>query len=279
VDRSFFSLVTSWCRYLPESGFLPKPTQSFEIRRQGRGGIKTVGNLRKTDQQIAQANVEEGIRMARSMFKKLHDALAKIKDGFAGPKHKHNDKKAIRLSIDVECEDKRIQVKYSKRWQKMKRRPIREFRLKWKGWALFIRNEETSDWVKLQPPYESLTRGASYRVVARPAARDKRPRPGRGRRWERRHEEEKAEPRIEQRLEWSATDIRPSSLERADTLMAPDEAPLNGNPTEEVTQEKITISVHSTIVVQRRAPSPPLRLEKCDPIEEKAWVDLVFAGQ
>jgi hypothetical protein len=38
TDRSNFSLVYEGSHYLPTSGFLPKPTQLFEIRWQGRGG-------------------------------------------------------------------------------------------------------------------------------------------------------------------------------------------------------------------------------------------------
>jgi hypothetical protein len=38
TDRSNFSLVFNGSGYLPTSGFLPKPTQLFEIRWQGRGG-------------------------------------------------------------------------------------------------------------------------------------------------------------------------------------------------------------------------------------------------
>jgi hypothetical protein len=40
TNRSNFSLVTEGSNYLPTSGFLPKPTQLFEIRWQGRGGIE-----------------------------------------------------------------------------------------------------------------------------------------------------------------------------------------------------------------------------------------------
>jgi hypothetical protein len=38
TSRSNFSLVYEGSHYLPTSGFLPKPTQLFEIRWQGRGG-------------------------------------------------------------------------------------------------------------------------------------------------------------------------------------------------------------------------------------------------
>jgi hypothetical protein len=113
------------------------------------------------NQQMAQSNIEDGIRMAKAMCKKLQVALSKIKGGFSGPKHKRNEEKAAKLAIDVQCGDKGIQVKYSKRWQKMKRRIMREFQLKWKRWALFIRDEETSNWVKLQPPYGPLTPSSS----------------------------------------------------------------------------------------------------------------------
>jgi hypothetical protein len=47
TNRSNFSLVYEGSHYLPTSGFLPKPTQLFEIRWQGRGGKPKAINQRQ----------------------------------------------------------------------------------------------------------------------------------------------------------------------------------------------------------------------------------------
>jgi hypothetical protein len=209
--------------------------------------------------------------MAKAVLKRLQKALGTIKGGFTGPKHRRNEEQAVRLSVDVQCGEKRIQVKFSKKWQKMKRRIMREFGLKWKRWALFVR--DGPDWVKLQPPYGSLTPGSSYRLVIRTADQSKRPRPGISRRRERRQAERETKPPIEKPrdFEWSATDARPNSLERSEMPTVAESVTM-----EDGDQVK---DCSSTIVIQRRSPSPPLRIDRSSKASGKVLVDLVYAGQ
>jgi hypothetical protein len=126
---------------------------------------------------------ESAIRCTKASLKKMQEGLAAAKEGFTGRKHKRHEEEALSFAIDVQCGEKRTAVKYSKKWQKMRRRIIQEFDLKWRKWALFQRNPETSEWDKLSLPHGSLTPEASYRVVLRPKNRDKKPRPGLGEGW------------------------------------------------------------------------------------------------
>jgi hypothetical protein len=148
TDKPRFAPVLN-SRYLPHEGSLPEQRQLFEVRWQGRGGAKKMEHIERTDRLDAQTTVGSGSRLAKSLLKKVQRAMVAIKGGFSGPKHKRNEEKAVKLSIDIQCEDRRIQVKYSKELQKMKKRIMQEFHLKWKRWALFVRDEETSEWVKL----------------------------------------------------------------------------------------------------------------------------------
>jgi hypothetical protein len=192
--------------------------------------------------------------------------LAAAKGGFTGRKHKKHAEEATSLAIDVQCGEKRVAINYSKKWQKMRRRIIQEFHLKWRKWAFYQRDPKTSEWVKLTLPHGVLDSEASYRVVIRPQDINKKPRPGIGRRLERRRMERESGIPMQKltKFEWSAE---------------------NGDQ-KQVEVPAIKVQVPA-IKVQKRSPSPPLRiipkqvhLDSGRVVEaEKVWVDLLFAGQ
>jgi hypothetical protein len=122
--------------------------------------------------------IKSAIRLGKSSMRKMQEALPEVKGGHTGQKHKHHEEESVRPAIDIQCENRRIRVKYSKKWQKMKRRIMQEFHLKWKRWAPLKRNVDTSEWVRLQPPYGALVSEASYRLVIRPRDQNKMARSG-----------------------------------------------------------------------------------------------------
>jgi hypothetical protein len=150
-------------------------------------------------------------------------------------------------------------VKYSSKWQKMKRRIMQEFHLKWKRWLLFKWEEEYSLWVKLPPRYGSLKPEGKYKLVVRPQDKDKRIRPGKLRRHERRQAERQETPGVKklQTFRWSADD-QGSQLQKE----------LNVEHAAEPNPRHITI--------QKRQPSPPLEIIRKTKEVEKVWVDIVL---
>jgi hypothetical protein len=189
-------------------------------------------------------------------LKKLQKGLAAAKGDFAARKHRHHEEEAMSLAIDVQCDEERASIRYSKKWQKMRRQIIQGFRLKWKKWALFQWAPKSSEWVKLSLPHGALDPKASYRVVIRPQDRNKRARPGIGRRLERRRAERESGSSISKlvKFNWENGEGEPmTSL---------------------------------PIRIQKRTPSPPLRILTPQRLPvtgqvitpERIWVDLLYAG-
>jgi hypothetical protein len=182
ADRSNFALVYSGHKYLPQEGKLETPVQLFEIRWRGVGGART--KIQQGQEEDVVEDLVIAVRMMKAAMRKTQKALSKAKGGVLDKKRAKQEKKAETLAVDIQCDEVRLKVKYSSKWQKMKRRIKQVFHLKWKRWVLFKWIEERSEWEKLPPPYGALEPNGSYKLVIRSQDVGKKARPGKLRRKE-----------------------------------------------------------------------------------------------
>jgi hypothetical protein len=260
ADRANFALVYAGSGYLPQDGKLDAPVQLLEIRWRGFGGIK--GERQKPDQGKPKQKtgdlvrkLEGAIRQIKSTLRNVQEVLSDAKGGMLDVKRKKQEAKAEQQAVDIQCGEIRKQVKYSKKWQKMKRSIRQEFHLKWKRWVFFKWNAESSKWEKLPPPNGALDPDGKYRLVIRPQDEGKRARPGKLRRRERRQQAQ-VSPGVKklQTFQWST-----ESQDQVQKESAKEPSP-------------------KPFTVEKRQPSPPLQIVKRAKEPIKVWVDLVLDG-
>jgi hypothetical protein len=199
ADMANFALVYAGSRYLPHEGKLEVPVQLFETRWRGLGGSKTKAQevdrgkpKVKEKAGTLEGSLEGAIRMLKATLRRTQEALAEVKGGVLDVKREKQEKNAEALAVDIVCGEVRKKVKYSSKWQKMKRRILQEFHLKWKRWSLFKWEEEHSIWEKLPPPYGALKPERKHKLVVRAQDKDKSVRPGKIGKQERRQAERQA---------------------------------------------------------------------------------------
>jgi hypothetical protein len=216
------------------------PVQLFEIRWRGFGCARTkvqqTVKLKSTEKAgTPTGRLEKVISMLKASLRKTHDVLAEVKGGYLDKKREKQEKKAEALAVDFQCGEIRKRVKYSSNWQKMKTRIMQEFHLKWKRWVLFKYEAEHSIWEKLPPPYGSLKPEGMYKIVIHSQDRNKKARPGKIKRRERRQ----------------ATGQSPTGVKKLQSFMW-----TSGE------QKPVKLSQPPHITIQKRQPSPPLEIVK-----------------
>jgi hypothetical protein len=116
--------------------------------------------------------------LIKATLRKTQEASFEVKGNVIDAKRKKQAEKAEALAVDIQCGEVRKKVKYSKKWQKMKRRIKQEFHLKWKRWILLKWTAKQSSWEKLPRPYGALEPEGTYRLVIHAQDRNRKSGPG-----------------------------------------------------------------------------------------------------